>query len=106
MPGSHSAPGWTELTPEERRERRRLRREKQREDNVKRAAKMHTARLKIKANSSNAPSHIKRSVYVGCSGWRYWKWRDSFYAGVPQPEWFEHYMKRFNTGHCGLQRWD
>lgn len=62
MPGSHSASGWTELTPEERRERRRLRREKQREDNVKRAAKMHAARLKIKANSSSAPSHIKRSV--------------------------------------------
>ena len=55
MPGSHSAPRWTEMTLEERRERRRLRREKQREDNVKRAAKMHTARLKIKANSSNAP---------------------------------------------------
>ncbi|GEC17523.1 DUF72 domain-containing protein [Nitrobacter winogradskyi] len=97
MPGSHSAPGWTELTPEERRERRRLRREKQREDNVKRAAKMHTARLKIKANSSNAPSHIKRLVYVGCSGWRYWKWRDSFYADVPQQEWFAHYLKRFDT---------
>jgi uncharacterized protein YecE (DUF72 family) len=97
MPGSHSEPGWTELTPEERRERRRLRREKQREDNVKRAAKMHTARLKIKANSSNAPSHIKRSVYVGCSGWRYWKWRGSFYADVPQQEWFAHYLKRFDT---------
>lgn len=97
MPGSHSASRWTELTPEERRGRRRLRREKQREDNVKRAAKMHAARLKTKANSSNAPSHTKRLVYVGCSGWRYWKWRNSFYADVPQQEWFEHYLKRFDT---------
>jgi hypothetical protein len=65
MPDALTAPRWTEMTLEERRERRRLRREKQREDNVKRAAKMHAARLKIKANSSSAPSHIKRSVYVG-----------------------------------------
>jgi uncharacterized protein YecE (DUF72 family) len=35
--------------------------------------------------------------HVGCSGWRYWKWRDSFYAGVPQENWFEHYLKRFDT---------
>ena len=34
------------LTREEWRARRELRREKQREDNVKRAAKMHAARLK------------------------------------------------------------
>jgi uncharacterized protein YecE (DUF72 family) len=25
------------------------------------------------------------------------KWRDSFYAEVPQPDWFEHYLKRFDT---------
>jgi hypothetical protein len=23
---------------------------------------------------------------------------DSFYAAVPQPDWFKHYLKRFNTG--------
>ena len=46
MPRAKTAAQWTELTLEERRERRRLRREKQREDNVKRAAKMHAARLK------------------------------------------------------------
>lgn len=36
-----------ELTPEERRERRALRREKQRENNILRAAKMHKFRLKL-----------------------------------------------------------
>ena len=86
-----------ELTLEERRERRRLRREKQREDNVKRAAKMHAARLRMEAENSKSPPELKQSVYVGCSGWRYWKWRDSFYAEVPQAEWFEHYLKRFDT---------
>jgi hypothetical protein len=39
MPPTETANRWTELTPEERRERRRLRREKQREDNIRRAAK-------------------------------------------------------------------
>ena len=51
MPRAKTAAPWTELTLEERRERRQLRREKQREDNIKRAAKMHTtaAGLKLKA---------------------------------------------------------
>lgn len=86
-----------ELTLEERRERRRVRREKQREDNIKRAAKMHAARLKMEAGTSQPAAGLQASVFVGCSGWRYWKWRDSFYAGVPQPNWFEHYSKCFDT---------
>jgi len=43
------APDKKELTPEERRKRRQLRREKQRTDNVRRAAMMHTARRKMEA---------------------------------------------------------
>ena len=39
------------INAEERRERRQIRREKQREDNIKRAAKMHAAR--VKAESKN-----------------------------------------------------
>ena len=86
-----------ELTLEQRRERRRLRREKQRENNAHRAAKMHAARLKMEATSLKTAAEPKASLYVGCSGWRYWAWRDSFYAGVPQPDWFEHYLRRFDT---------
>jgi uncharacterized protein YecE (DUF72 family) len=86
-----------ELTLEERRERRRLRREKQREDNIKRAATMRAARLKMEAGNSQPAAGLQTSLFVGCSGWRYWKWRDSFYAGVPQPKWFEHYSKCFDT---------
>jgi hypothetical protein len=76
-----------EMMPEERRERRRLGREKQRERNVGRANKMHIARLKMEAKAGS----------VGCSGWRYWKWRDSFYADVPQSDWFQYYSASFNT---------
>jgi uncharacterized protein YecE (DUF72 family) len=97
MPRAHIAPQWTDLTLEERRERRRLRREKQREDNVHRAAKMHSARLKTRTATSQAPPDFKQSIHVGCSGWRYWKWRASFYAEVPQPDWFEHYLRSFDT---------
>jgi uncharacterized protein YecE (DUF72 family) len=85
------------LTLEEWRERRRLRREKQRENNLVRAAKMHISRLKMEADGVRTPPGLKASVYVGCSGWRYWKWRDLFYDGVPQPEWFKHYAGVFDT---------
>ena len=43
-------------TLEERRERRRLQRVKQREDNTKRGAKMHAARLKSEANGAKRTS--------------------------------------------------
>jgi uncharacterized protein YecE (DUF72 family) len=97
MPRAKPVSPRTELTSEERRERRKLRREKQREDNVKRAAKMHAARLKSEANSAKLTPQHNQSIFVGCSGWRYWKWRDSFYDGVPQNDWFGHYLKTFDT---------
>ena len=96
MPGNPTPP-TTELTPEERRERRRLRREKQRESNIGRAVKMHKVRLKMEAGGPIRRQGLKESVYVGCSGWRYWKWRDLFYQGVPQPDWFKHYAGVFDT---------
>lgn len=85
------------LTPEERRARRQLRREQQRKANIGRAAKMHLARNKIKAENSTRSAEPRKPLYVGCSGWRYWKWRDTFYAGVPQQEWFPHYLESFDT---------
>ena len=47
---------WKDLTVEERRERRRLRREKQRQDNLGRAKKMHVARLKMNKEESGSPA--------------------------------------------------
>jgi uncharacterized protein YecE (DUF72 family) len=93
-------PGLTSqspLTPEERRARRLARRELQRAANVKRAAKMHLARRKMAAAGDRTPPQLESALHVGCSGWRYWKWRDSFYAGGPQPKWFEHYANSFDT---------
>jgi uncharacterized protein YecE (DUF72 family) len=97
MPRANAIIQKEKLTLEEWRERRRLRREKQRENNILRAAKMHKARLKAEAEGPTTPAGLKQAVYVGCSGWRYWKWRDSFYQGVPQPRWFEHYSGVFDT---------
>jgi uncharacterized protein YecE (DUF72 family) len=97
MPRAKTATAWTELTVEERRERRRIRREKQRADNIGRAAKMHDARLRMQTECPKRPPELKSPIHVGCSGWRYWKWRDSYYAGVPQEKWFEHYVRRFDS---------
>ena len=96
MPRS-PAPEIKELTLEERRERRRLRREKQRENNIARAAKMHLTRVKMESEGLKPATTLKKTVFVGCSGWRYWKWRDSFYVDVPQPDWFKHYGSAFDT---------
>jgi uncharacterized protein YecE (DUF72 family) len=97
MPRAQEKDNRPLLSREEWRARRELRREKQRGDNVKRAAKMHAARLKSEPGSAASLPQFKQSVFVGCSGWRYWKWRDSFYEGVPQNDWFAHYLKNFDT---------
>ncbi|MDI6029526.1 DUF72 domain-containing protein [Corticibacterium sp. UT-5YL-CI-8] len=87
------------LGPEERHERRRLRREKQRADNFVRADKMHIARLAAQdAERENKPPRLEQSAYVGCSGWFYWKWRGKFYPEqMPTGEWFGHYADQFDT---------
>lgn len=37
-------------------------------------------------------------IFVGCSGWFYWHWRERFYPkGTPTSRWFEHYSKTFQT---------
>ena len=96
MPLHEKAVPSPKLTLDEWRERRRLRRLRQREDNVRRAAIMHAARLKKGFSQKELPEW-NSLLHIGCSGWRYWKWRDSFYAGVPQPDWFDHYLRRFDT---------
>jgi hypothetical protein len=84
----------TELTWEERRVRRLLRREKQRKDNIGRAAKMHAARLRMERVDHGKPAAgLKASAYVGCSGWFYWKWWGLFYPDdLPTGEWFRRPM--------------
>jgi uncharacterized protein YecE (DUF72 family) len=92
------------LTIEERRARREARRALQREQNVGRAQRMHEARLAYERETpasagSTLPEPMGNGrVYVGCSGWFYWHWRDCFYpAGTPTSAWFEHYASQFRT---------
>lgn len=87
------------LSKEERREKRAARREKQRENNVLRAAKMHQLRLgSPSALSQSLPKSKSTKYHIGCSGWFYWHWRNSFYPqDMPTKEWFSHYAKAFKT---------
>ena len=39
-----------------------------------------------------------RPVRIGCSGWNYRDWRETFYPkGLPAARWLEHYASRFDT---------
>jgi uncharacterized protein YecE (DUF72 family) len=39
-----------------------------------------------------------KPVHIGCSGWNYKSWRESFYPeGVPARRWLEYYATRFET---------
>ena len=85
-------------TREERRERRRLRRDKQREANPVRARKMHEARLAATASKWFPLPEGTPEFNVGCSGWFYWDWRGRFYPDeMPTKNWFSHYARTFKT---------
>ncbi len=86
------------LTAEERRARRQLRRNKQREANVGRAAKMHKARLNSHLDALPDSAGSAPKFNIGCSGWFYWHWRGEFYpADMPTKSWFDHYARHFKT---------
>lgn len=87
-----------QLTKEERLARRAARREKQRETNLLRARKMHTARVESELVSRPKAAVATGGTYVGCSGWFYWHWRGGFYPSeLPTKNWFSHYSKTFAT---------
>jgi uncharacterized protein YecE (DUF72 family) len=86
-----------ELSLDERRDRRRLRREKQRAENFERADRMHKARIAAPLQRQDSGTSLSSS-YVGCSGWFYWKWRGQFYpVEMPTSSWFSHYAEQFDT---------
>jgi len=37
------------------------------------------------------------NLYIGTSGWNYKAWKDTFYQGVKQKEWLQHYATMFNA---------
>jgi len=93
------------LTPAERKIKKAERRAKQRAANASRALKMHAARLAHEQEASQlliAPlcdiSEAPPRLNIGCSGWFYWDWRDTFYPpGLPTKEWFQYYASQFDT---------
>jgi len=36
-------------------------------------------------------------LYIGTSGWSYKDWKNTFYSGVPQKRWLEHYASIFTS---------
>jgi uncharacterized protein YecE (DUF72 family) len=90
------------LTKEERRLKREEKRAKQRDANIGRAIKFHEARIAwekehAEPSSSHSPQRLPREL-VGCSGWFYWHWRESFYpSNLPTSAWFSHYASRYGT---------
>jgi uncharacterized protein YecE (DUF72 family) len=86
------------MTREEWRERRRIRREKQRAGNLLRAIKMREARLAGTPDEKPAAGADTPFLNVGCSGWFYWDWRGRFYPNeMPTKNWFSHYVRNFKT---------
>lgn len=90
-----------ERTPEDveqRRARRAERRQKQRDANGIRAAKMHLARVANATAPVTPDDAIAGKVYIGCSGWYYWHWKGHFYpAGTPSNQLFSIYQDSFVT---------
>ncbi|WP_419421249.1 DUF72 domain-containing protein (plasmid) [Legionella sp. D16C41] len=80
----------------ERRAKREARRQKQREANISRAQKMHSARIAaadIACHTTELPA-----INIGCSGWFYWHWRGQFYStDMPTTNWFNYYSDNFKT---------
>ena len=85
-----------DLKRAERRAKREIRRQKQREANVSRAQKMHTARMAASDLGYIIPD--LPAINVGCSGWFYWHLRGQFYPeDMPTLQWFNHYSDNFET---------
>jgi uncharacterized protein YecE (DUF72 family) len=52
----------------------------------------------VSATSRASAAQSKPQTFVGCSGWYYWHWRDSFYPeGLPSSRWFDYFASQFRT---------
>ena len=86
------------LSPDQRRAKRAERREQQRQANIRRAEKMHTARLEFEKDPKQTVNPQPPQFNIGCSGWYYWHWNKIFYPeDLPRNEWFRHYANNFKT---------
>src|SRR5690349_16235004 len=78
--------------------RREQRRQKQRAENVGRAAKMHEARIAWE-RAGGKPVALGRGggVWVGWWGGYYGHGGEGFYNGVERGKWFGHYASKFRS---------
>jgi uncharacterized protein YecE (DUF72 family) len=82
----------------ERRAARNAKREKQRAENIGRAAAMHAERLARPMDLAETESPKARGLNIGCSGWFYWHWKRCFYPpALSTKDWFSYYADRFRT---------
>ncbi|MBB4440205.1 uncharacterized protein YecE (DUF72 family) [Rhizobium leguminosarum] len=81
-----------------RRARRAERRQRQRDANVDRAAKMRQVRLADPQAIKSTEDRLAGRIHIGCSGWYYWHWKGKFYpADVPSSQYFSIYQSSFKT---------
>ncbi|WP_168344043.1 hypothetical protein [Rhizobium laguerreae] len=75
-----------------RRARRAERRQRQRDANVDRSAKMHQARIGDSQATYSTEDRLAGRIRIGCSGWYYWHWKGKFYpADIPSNQYFRIY---------------
>ena len=73
-------------------------RQRQREQNILRAKKMHGARLEHEIDKSQINNETLPELNIGCSGWFYWHWKGKFYPqDISTGKWFEYYTKHLKT---------
>jgi uncharacterized protein YecE (DUF72 family) len=81
-----------------RRARRAERRQRQRDANVDRSAKMHQARIGDSQATYSTEDRLAGRIHIGCSGWYYWHWKGKFYpADIPSNQYFRIYQDHFET---------
>ncbi|MGZ2488209.1 uncharacterized protein YecE (DUF72 family) [Rhizobium pisi] len=90
--------GRTAEEIESRRARRAERRQKQRDANIARAAKMHLALIASDPQIVTSDDNVAGRLHIGCSGWYYWHWKGHFYpTDVPSNQLFSIYQDNFKT---------
>ncbi len=81
-----------------RRAAREAKRAKQRAQNLGRAKTMRAARIAEPIVATASAEGLPAAIYVGCSGWFYWRWKRCFYPeALSTREWFAFYARRFKT---------
>lgn len=79
-------------------EKKLEKRAKQRENNLIRAKEMHEMRISGKIPSAKIKNLKTKKIYIGCSGWFYWDWKEKFYPKeIATNKWFDYYSDNFKT---------